>query len=67
MPQSWEQYIREQERAAGPEDDETVELFTCPTHGEIFDGGGFCGTCYVEDIQAGEKLAAEWKASRNKE
>jgi hypothetical protein len=59
MPREWEQYIREREAAEGPEDDEPRHVYTCPAHGEIFDGGGFCGSCYVEEIQAAEKLAAE--------
>jgi hypothetical protein len=67
MPQSWEQYIREQELAAGPEDGETVELLKCEKHGETFDGHGFCGSCYVAEIQEGERLAAEWKKSRDAE
>lgn len=61
MPQSWEQYIRDRELAEGPEDDAPIHYVTCPTHGEVFDGGSFCASCYVEDLEASEKLAAEWR------
>lgn len=64
MPREWEQYIKEQEEAAGPEDDSPPVVFECKTHGEKWTGSGFCGTCYVEEIQEGERLAAEWKRTR---
>lgn len=55
-----ERYERDRELA---EEQTYNEVFTCPKHpDQKFPASGFCGTCFVEDIQETDRLIAEAKA-----
>jgi hypothetical protein len=54
-----ERYERERELA---EEITAGEIYQCEKHGEKFPASGFCGACFVEDIQETDRLIAEAKA-----
>ena len=60
--EAWNRYYDEQEAAAeaaefiGP-----IQMFECPKHPGVWYFAGPCDSCYVEEIQESDRLAAEWR------